>query len=192
MICLLAALSENERDTILLHIWLVRHLLHITPPHGTMLCLLLILYNEIRLSKVWIKTQRNSNCCRHYDLWLRRLWEIPDQFTLQYTSFNQHKEIMIEEIHVAGTAMRVAGKGSRNQPFFSPNLLYFCECETLLYSSITWSAGMYVQRLCVEAAVLELGITFQRSVITKYTHIQKYTGHKMWADLGLAWLCLAK
>ena len=40
------------------------------------------------------------------------------QFTLQYTSFDQHKEIIIEEIHVAGTATGVTGKGSRNRPSF--------------------------------------------------------------------------
>lgn len=38
--------------------------------------------------------------------WLRKLWENPNQFILQYTSFGLHKKIIIEEIHVAGMPKR--------------------------------------------------------------------------------------
>lgn len=105
---------------------------------------------------------------------MRRLWEIPNQFTLQYTSFDQHKEIIIEEIHVAGTAMGVTGKGSRNQPFFL-DLWFFCEGETLLHGFITWSAGMCEVReqdFWVEAAVL-LQFTLKGAHLSCFNHHAK-------------------
>lgn len=33
-----------------------------------------------------------------------RLWEIYNEFIFQHISFDQHKEIIIEEIHMAGMA----------------------------------------------------------------------------------------
>lgn len=50
--------------------------------------------------------------------WLRKLWENPNQFILQYTSFDLHKKIIIEEIHVAGMPKRsITTQGSCNQLF---------------------------------------------------------------------------
>lgn len=51
--------------------------------------------------------------------------EIQNQFILQYTSLDQHKEIIMKEIHVAGTAMRETGKRSRIQAFFEVYVSFF-------------------------------------------------------------------